>query len=230
MGRSPVSSTASRSRCAKRIDADWNAERLAAAPRAGIAVLAPVNEDGLDDATLLAAIANGDGAAFHVLVRRHVRAATLLAVQFVGDYDAAEDVVQVAFVKVFEKAPTLDVSRAFAPWFFAIVRRLAMNARARDRRRARLWRKWGTTVAEPSVPGVEGAVDGRFDTAVVQRAMAGLSPMQRACFELVALRDISPKAVAAMHGITESTVRQHVFRARAALREVLDLAASDDAT
>jgi DNA-directed RNA polymerase specialized sigma24 family protein len=45
--------------------------------------------------------------------------------------------------------------------------------------------------------------------------------MQRACFELVAVRDLTTEEVAAMHGISESTVRQHVFRARAALRGVL---------
>jgi RNA polymerase sigma factor (sigma-70 family) len=51
--------------------------------------------------------------------------------------------------------------------------------------------------------------------------MEDLSPMQRACFELVAVRDLSIEEVAAMHGISESTVRQHVFRARVALRRAL---------
>jgi DNA-directed RNA polymerase specialized sigma24 family protein len=45
--------------------------------------------------------------------------------------------------------------------------------------------------------------------------------MQRACFELVALRDIPIEQAAAMHGISESTVRQHVFRARRALGNAL---------
>jgi DNA-directed RNA polymerase specialized sigma24 family protein len=34
----------------------------------------------------------------------------------------------------------------------------------------------------------------------------------------VSLRDVSISEVAIMHAISESTVRQHVFRARAALR------------
>ena len=48
-----------------------------------------------------------------------------------------------------------------------------------------------------------------------------LPPMQRACFELVTIRGLSTHEVAAMHGISESTVRQHVFRARASLRDHL---------
>lgn len=45
--------------------------------------------------------------------------------------------------------------------------------------------------------------------------------MQRACFELVAVRGLSTEEVAVMHGISQSTVRQHVFRARAAIRAAL---------
>jgi RNA polymerase sigma factor (sigma-70 family) len=60
-----------------------------------------------------------------------------------------------------------------------------------------------------------------LDGAAAKRAMETLSPMQRACFELVAVRGFSNEEVAAMHGITESTVRQHVFRARAVLRDML---------
>ena len=62
----------------------------------------------------------------------------------------------------------------------------------------------------------------QLDAVVAKRAMQMLSPMQRACFELVAVRGLSHHEVAAMHGIAESTVRQHVFRARAALRGMLD--------
>jgi DNA-directed RNA polymerase specialized sigma24 family protein len=53
-------------------------------------------------------------------------------------------------------------------------------------------------------------------------ALPALSPMQRACFELVAVRAVPTGDVAAMHGITEATVRQHVFRARHALRAAVE--------
>ena len=182
----------------------------------------PGDESGTD-AELLAATARGDGSAFAVLVRRHIRSATLLAAQLLGDRDEAEDIVQEAFVVVHRKAPAFDAERPFPPWFFAIVRRLAMNRRARELRRARLLRLWGrlagsaATTAPPS-----DAVLARLDADATAQAMEALSPMQRACFELVALRDLSIQEVAAMHGISESTVRQHVFRARAALRGVVE--------
>lgn len=180
-------------------------------------------DDGRSDAALLAATAAGDEAAFAVLVRRHVRAATLLAAQFLADREDAEDVMQEAFVIVHRKARSFDAKRAFTPWFFAIVRRLAANRRSRDMRRARLLRLWSwLTHGEPGSSRAEEVLNAQLDAVAATRAAVSLPPMQRACFDLVAVRGFSTEEVAAMHGISESTVRQHVFRARAALRARLE--------
>jgi len=181
-----------------------------------------VNDEASSDAELLAAASRGDGAAFGVLVRRYIRAATLLAAQLIGDADDAEDIVQDAFTVVHREARAFDASRPFGPWLFGIVRRLASNRRVREARRSRLLRLWGRhpDASGSSLRGDEGIV-ARIDAEAAIRAFAGLPPMQRACFELVATRGLSASEVAAMHGIAESTVRQHVFRARAALRAAL---------
>lgn len=169
----------------------------------------------------MGASAHGDDAAFGTLVRRHIRAATLLAAQLLGDRDDAEDVVQVAFTVVHDRARRFDGARPFPPWLFAIVRRLAANRRARDARRARLLRWWGGGSSASGQASGDGAALARLGADAVQHAMRALPPMQRACFELVAVRDLAPAEVAAMHDIAESTVRQHVFRARRTLRQAL---------
>ena len=190
-----------------------------------------VNEDARMDVELLAATARGDDAAFAVLVRRYIRSATLLAAQLLRDRDDAEDIVQDAFAVVHKKARTFEEARPFGPWFYAIVRRLAANRRVRDVRRARLLELFGRNeLAESSFIDVEEAAVGRLDGAAALRALSDLSPMQRACIELVVLRGLTTEEVAAMHGISESTVRQHVFRARVSLRNVLgDPEGTDDA-
>ena len=181
-----------------------------------------MSDGSASDAELLAAASRGDGAAFGVLVRRYIRAATLLAAQILGDADDAEDVVQNAFTIVHREAAAFDGSRPFGPWLFGIVRRLAANCRAREARRSRLLRLWGghSDSSNSSLRGDE-AIVARIDAEAAMRAITELPPMQRACFELVATRGLSASEVAAMHGIAESTVRQHVFRARAALRAAL---------
>jgi RNA polymerase sigma-70 factor (ECF subfamily) len=187
-----------------------------------------LRDDGETDATLLAEAAAGDGAAFGVLVRRHIRAATLFAAQLLGDADDAEDVVQDAFGVVHREAGNFDAARAFTPWLYGIVRRLAGNRRHRERRRARLFRFWRSGPPEVS-PAADESVIAQLDADAAARAMDDLPPMQRACFELVAVRDVPIAEVAAMHGISESTVRQHIFRARRALRGALDGDGAEDA-
>ena len=181
-------------------------------------------DDDRTDAALLSATAGGDAAAFAILVRRHIRLATLLAMQVLRNREDAEDVVQEAFAIVYQKVNRFDAERPFPPWLFAIVRRLAGNRRSRDLRRARLLQFWGwaTGRSEPASSRSEEALADGLDAAKAKRAMKMLSPMQRACFELVAVHGLSGKEVAAMHGISESTVRQHVYRARLALLNALD--------
>lgn len=182
-----------------------------------------MKDDDRSDTELLAAAAAGDGAGFAVLVRRYIRAATLLAAQLLGDRDDAEDVVQDAFSAVHQKARHFDYERPFAPWFYAIVRRLAANRRSRDRRRERLLRLFRSDAGgERMSRSTHDTLEANLDAEAARRALGNLSSMQRACFELVTLRGLSTEEVAAMHGISESTVRQHIFRARSALRTVLD--------
>ena len=180
-----------------------------------------VNDEAQTDGELLAATARVDDEAFAVLVRRYVRRVTLLGSQLLGNRDEAEDVTQDAFSVVYRKAGAFDAQRPFAPWLFGIVRRLAANRRSRELRRERLLRlfAWGAADRARASPQPDDALLAELEVAAATRAIQGLSPMQRACFELVAVRDLSTAEVAAMHGISESTVRQHVFRARAALRD-----------
>jgi RNA polymerase sigma-70 factor (ECF subfamily) len=181
-----------------------------------------MNGDARGDAELIAAASAGDNDAFGVLVRRYIRPATLLATHLLGGREAAEDVVQESFIVVYRKIQRFDQARPFAPWCFGIVRRLATNHRARDQRRARLLRMWNWVRGrDMTTPHQEQMLNAALDGATSRRAMQELSPMQRACFELVMLHGLSNQEVALMHGITESTVRQHVFRARAVLKDVL---------
>jgi RNA polymerase sigma-70 factor (ECF subfamily) len=179
---------------------------------------AAVSDAFVSDAELLAASADGDERAFTVLVHRHIRAATLLAAQWVGDQDEAEDIVQDAFIIVHREARRFDAARPLAPWLFGIVRKLASNRVARAVRRSRLLALWHRDT------GIGQQSSATFDDPAHEAladAIRTLPPMQRACFELVVLRGLSPRDVAAMHGIAESTVRQHVFRARNTLKSEL---------
>ena len=172
-----------------------------------------------DDA-LLAASAAGDQHAFGVLVRRHVRSATALAFDLLDDLDEAEDVVQDAYLVVLRRATAFDATMPFAPWLFGIVRNAARRRLERASRRRRLlqlwWRPAHAVSPAASADETDAPILARVDHIVCQ-----LPEMQRRCFTLQITHSVPVGDIAAMFGIAESMVRQHVFRARATLRERL---------
>lgn len=177
--------------------------------------------DGRDDlrtdGELLACAARGDEAAVHALVSRHIRAATLLAAQFLGDRDDAEDVVQDAFVIVLRRANDFESGAPFPPWLFGVVKRLAIKSRSRAARRWRLLKRWGHDELPVTPPRAEANL--ALDEA--RTIIEGMPPMQRACCELTFIHGFSVDEIAVMHDIARSTVRQHVFRGRQRLRSIM---------
>jgi RNA polymerase sigma-70 factor, ECF subfamily len=182
------------------------------------AIRASASNDGAPtDAELLAQGAAGDGVAFGVLVRRHLLGATALALEITGALDDAEDVVQEAFLVTLDRAATFDASRPFAPWLHGIVRHKAIRLRARAARRRRLLRlfRW-------SEPAIEAdRIDASATLARARLLVESLPEMQRRCFDLHVGLGLPTPVIAERCGIAESTVRQHIFRARATLRRAL---------
>ena len=172
------------------------------------------------DAEVLARVAAGDVELFGVIIRRYVRSVTLLAEQLVRDRDDAEDVAEEAFVIVMEQAASFDPARAsFKSWLYGIARSLARRENTLRRRRQRLWQRWRPeSRVEPSPAR---ATEARETLGRVAAIMDDLPEMQRRCFELHVVRGLDVAEVASMYEISESTVRQHIFRARQIIRKQL---------
>jgi RNA polymerase sigma factor (sigma-70 family) len=85
------------------------------------------------------------------------------------------------------------------------VQRSAFRRRGRERRYAE-----NVVSADPEV------------MPEVARAVARLSPQQRACIFLTYWEDLTPRQVGERLSIAEGTVKLHLARARQNLREVLD--------
>lgn len=183
------------------------------------------------DADLVARSASGDADAFGVLVRRYVRSATTLAFELLGDRDDAEDVVQDTFIIVLRRAQDFDPAQRFSSWLFGIVRNTARRRGETAARRRRLLDRWlpdvrSATASRPASAPADGKESNHDVAARVAEVVGELSEMQRRCFTLQVAHGIPVSEIAAMLDIAESTVRQHVFRARGVLRERLgDMAA-----
>lgn len=126
--------------------------------------------------------------------------------------DDAPDVVADAFVKVLGSKSWEELDDPKSYLYRTVLNQVRMRHRSTMRRKAREMRTANR--------------DFSFDPEVrpeVLEAMSALSTRQRAAVVLTYWEDLTPSDVAKRLDISEGTVRRHLARARAKLREVLDV-------
>jgi len=167
----------------------------------------------------------GDAVAFAVLVTRYrgrlVALARRMLAEGQGEAEEAEDVAQEAFVAAYDKRASFRRGEPFRPWLYRIaVNRCLDRLRARGRRPAM---SDFDSLPEPVSPGAEPLETLLADErdARLQEAVAGLPPKLRAVFLLRHLDDLSYDEIAVATGLPMGTVKTHLFRARAHLRQAL---------
>lgn len=124
----------------------------------------------------------------------------------------AEDLTQEAFVRLLERWDRVSVMDDPRAYLF----RTAMNAFRTSYGRALLAAKRTMKVlpADDTITGID-----ERDAAV--RALARLSPRQRAAVVLTDMLGFGSEEAARMLGIRASTLRMHASRAHAALKETM---------
>ena len=132
------------------------------------------------------------------------------------DSASAEEVAQDAFVQLYRHWSTVQGYERPDLWVRRVAIRLAVRRVKRDRMRSERER---LAVVEPheQLPDLD-----------VVRAVAELSPMQRAAVVLYYWADESVFDIARTLGVSESSVKQHLFRARSRLAALLDEEVSGD--
>lgn len=121
------------------------------------------------------------------------------------DRGRAEEVTQDAFLRLYERWRSVEGVEHPEAW----VRRVAVRAAQRTRLRS-------AGVPEDDQPSWDHLPD--VDLA---RAVAALAPQQRAAVALFYLDDLPVEEVAHHLGVSASTVKQHLFRARTRLAAIL---------
>lgn len=127
-----------------------------------------------------------------------------------GDRAAAEDLVQEAFVRVFSRRRTGEVER-WEPYVRSTVLRVYLDGRRRDERR-RGWRHLSH--------GSEHAPDAAevvVQDADIARALAVLTPRERACVVLRLHDDLTIVEIADRLGLATGTVKRYLHDAAARL-------------
>ena len=178
-----------------------------------------VDHDGQpSDEKLARQAQRGDLAAFGALVRRHQARVFRAAVRVAGNRGDAEDACQEAFVRAFRALARFDPLRPFGAW----VARIAINralTRASRRRPLRPLEE-AESKADPA-PSPEARAAKEEESDRLRRAVAELSPADRALLALRYDEDAPISEIAATLGIRENAVKVRLLRARERLLRLI---------
>lgn len=172
----------------------------------------------LTDESLMELIQDGNRDAFTVLVNRNSKYYFAIVYRFVGNRELAEDILQTAFLKLWEKPYQFDAARAsFKTWFARGVVNICI-----DDRRARKYVKniddFEIADHRMSAPDM---IEKRHKYQVLQNAINKLSANYRTAINLGVINEMQYCDVAKIMKKSEGAVKVLINRGREQLRNII---------
>jgi RNA polymerase sigma-70 factor (ECF subfamily) len=170
------------------------------------------------DLELVEEVKSGNRLSFSELVKRHQKGLLRMSLRFVKDLDTAEDVVQDAFIKAYEKLHSFEARASFKSWLYQIAVNNARN-RIRDTRKNMV-----------DIDNIQLAVGAEAESNLVHGAVAGLlqeevdklPDRQRTALVLRVYEDMSFKEIAEIMQCPYDTAKANYRHALIKLREVFE--------
>lgn len=168
-----------------------------------------------DDARLIARAASGDRDAFDALVRPRWPRMFRIALRIVGEREEAEDVAQQACFRLWETLDRFRVGEDLDGWIYRMVVNLAIDALRRRRARPEDAAADPAPLRRDPAPGPEGRVLAAELEEALDLVTRDLPERQKAVFVLARVEGMAPIEIARLMELAPSTVRNHLFQARA---------------
>jgi RNA polymerase sigma-70 factor (ECF subfamily) len=173
------------------------------------------------DEDLVAATLAGDDDSFSELVRRHKRRVFAMASRFARDDHQLEDIAQDVFVRVFRNLKNFRCSAPFEHWLSRICASACFDFLRRERRH-RENAPLEAIEFDLRDGSAESAIAAGRAREVLAWAMRQLRADEQLILTLCEIEERSVREVMELTGWSESNVKVRAFRARAALKRVLE--------
>lgn len=169
----------------------------------------------LSDDELMKLVRRGDGDAFRHLYDRYKSQMFIYCLRMMNDRDAAKDVLQEVFIRVHANRERYEVGTNFVGWLHTIARNLCLNARRDSKDHASFdeTASYNTFVDESNA-----------DVGLQEQLAAEIARLPEIYRDVLILREyeeLSYQEIVDATGLTMSTVKFRIFKAREILRERL---------
>ncbi len=180
----------------------------------------------MEESQAITRLKQGDISGLEALVHKYQVQAVRTAYLVVRDRALAEDIVQSAFVRVYDHIGQFDAQRPFAPWFLRAVVNDAIKAATRRERQVSLEMEADdeTSLADllvDPVPDPDDLAEASETREAIWAAMGKLAPHQRAVLVMRYYLDMSEAEMAAKLSSPPGTIKWWLHSARERLRKLL---------
>ncbi len=177
-------------------------------------------EQQTDELALIDRARCGDTQAFGTLMQRYTGAVFGIAYRMLGNPQDAEDAAQEIFLRAYTRLDSFDRSRRFSTWLLSVASNYCID-RLRRQRLSWLTLDDVAPVLATSERGPEGQAEQHEVGDEVQAALLKLPDTYRQVTLLYYIHDLSYSEIAQVTGLTESTIKTRLHRARAMLKDLL---------
>ncbi len=161
-------------------------------------------------------VRQGDLEAFDNFMTRYRERAIRLATLVLNDADAAEDVVQEAFLRVYGQIGSYRGDCRFFTWFYRIVIRCCLN-----RMRVPYWKREREFLSDVKGVGERSSPEAETEARItVAKLLEGISPSLRAALLMREVEGMEYAEIAEALEIPVGTVRSRLNAARGQFREM----------
>ena len=187
----------------------------------------------LTDEQLMEQLAQGSHYAFEELLARYETAVVTFCYAFMRSREAAEDIAQETFMRVFRNARRYQPVAKFTTWLYKIAANLCINELKKGKLRQSISLHEsagpdpdGTKVIERIASGDSSPlsdVEKIEASSLIGKAIDHLPDDQRTTLVMVEFHHMQYQDIAEVLGVTVSAIKMRVKRARETLRETLKI-------
>ncbi|SFD08950.1 RNA polymerase sigma-70 factor, ECF subfamily [Chitinophaga sp. CF118] len=179
------------------------------------------NNNLYQDKEFFARIAEGDALAFRQLYDKYFQVLRFNAIKLLKSEYWSEEVTQETFLYIWESRATLTGIEHPAAWIFRVVANKCLDRMKRQGIELRAQYIINATLYENNKVEQKWQLDYNLLRKLIAEAVDRLPEQQRLVYKLQEQEELSYKEIGERLGISPNTVRNHLVRAFAAIRQHL---------
>lgn len=170
-----------------------------------------------EEEKIVAGCKANDHKAFEIVYKKYYRTLLGISLRYSSNSAEAEDILQDAFIKIFNSIQSFEMKGSFEGWMKRIVQNTAINQYRKNLR-------FGLYVAEEDAAGDDGldALLDNFETKDVLLLLNKLPEGYRIIINLYCIDGYSHKEIAEMLNISTGTSKSQLFKARNQLKQLIE--------